>query len=160
MNEFISPIQFDKSFLTSIDFDIKEGPKHFNAPPSLNNLSHSLEVSHSRDYEDIEGMVSCQCVLAVKWKVEAQNEKGDYAPLFRANAEIMGWAKCPSRDHDPKEVQEVLAASNIGFLWAALRDYFDVLTGASVVGRILLPAISPYVLLEDDASKDEEGSKS
>lgn len=158
MNEFISPIQFDKSFLTSIDFDIKEGPKHFNVPPSLNNLSHSLEVSHSRNYEEEEGMVLCQCILAVRWEVEAQDEKGEYAPLFRANAEIMGWAKCLSGDHDPKEVKEVLAASNIGFLWAALRDHFDVLTGASVVGRIFLPAISPYALLENDANED--GSES
>ena len=159
MSDFVSPIQFDNSYLASIEFDLSEGLKHFKAPPNLGDLSHSLEVSHARNYEETEGKIGCWCDLAVRWSVEALDDEKEYSSLFHAKAEIAGWARCPIANYETEEVQEVLAASNIGFLWATLRDHFDSLTGASAIGRIQLPAISPYALLEKNEGEGDPGSE-
>lgn len=150
MSDFISPIAFEKCYLSNINFDLREAFLHFRDQPDLSSIKHELEVGHAIESAEENDAFKCKCTLILKWDVSTLNEDEEMNPLFHAEAEIVGFSSCLVGGKNPEEVTSVLNASTVGFLWAKIRDIFDDITGQSIIGRVMLPPITPQALLEEE----------
>lgn len=147
--DLISPISFAPSSLVSIGFDVDSAIKNPGSFRGLNELRNVLEVNRILKKTKEERAFSCECRLEVKWEIQSPD---DGLKMATASCVIVGAASAqlPEDEAQQADAENAICANAISYLWAKCRDWFDVLSSTSAIGRVSLPAINPYSLLQDE----------
>ena len=146
---WISPCQLLRSLVYSESF---EGNAELGASPSGNvNISITPAFNEKPDSSDPR-MIVCECFLSVSYAFLANGSdeticKGacDIAGSVSARSEVpVVELEGPAQEMFVKS----LRANTLSLLYAQIRGRVDQTTGASVVGRRILPAISPFEFMD------------
>lgn len=156
MSNILAFLDYTDSNLVSIAFDVLPGVAELAEKPDVSQSPVDLEILRGHSFETQGDTLRCLCKLAVSFEVHtaAPSDEEEGIAIARGSCAMTGAAECPI-DEDGEEMQkQVLAANTISYLWAKMRDWVELVSQAGPLGRVSLPAVDPFALL-DEANADE-----
>ena len=152
MIDILAFLDYTDSNLVSISFEITPEFVELDEKPDTSTSPIELEIYRGHSFEVSEAMLRCFCRLAVKFEVRAPANSGvedDGALLAQGSCAMTGAAECQIDEEDGEMQKQVLAANTISYLWAKMRDWIELVSQAGPLGRVSLPAVDPFALLDE-----------
>lgn len=168
MSDIRAFLDYTRAELIEIAFDTNPALDNFEEEPDLSSAPVELEIVRGLAFNVDGATLRCQCKVEVSFEVhiaesieygtsvEALDNDGLLAARGRCG--ISGGAFCDLDDGDQEGLQKkVLAANTIAYLWGKIRDWVELISLSSPLGRVALPAIDPFALVGELVEGDEDG---
>lgn len=141
-------VKYEPAYLIYFSFDIRDLVMKCEERPDLENAKSELAVSHNISFEQEGERLRCGGTLDVTWTVIFEEDDGNAE--FIAECGMVGAASCAYIEGDEETLRGILAPNLIVFLWGKIRDLIEDASMVSPLDRIILPAIDPVALLNQD----------
>lgn len=155
MSDLVSSIEFKESRLINLSFDASPSLESFDSVPDMSKATYNIDVNRGYAFREESGSLLCDCTIRMKWKIYVGGE-GESDPPLAAKAEcgMVAMSGAPSIAREPIEdaqlARDVLVANTISFIWGKMRDWIELVSLSSPLGKLSLPAIDPYALVSKD----------
>lgn len=158
MSDILAFLDYTDSKLLSIEFDVLPGLSELDEKPDVSQSPVDLEIYRGHSFEVQDGALRCLCRLGVNFEVHAAaapDDEGEGLLIARGSCIMTGAAECHVDEDDAEMQRQVLAANTISYLWAKMRDWIELLSQAGPLGRVSLPAVDPFALLDESNAVEE-----
>lgn len=143
-----SLVKYEPSFLIYFSFDARDLLTKCEDRPDVENAKSELAVDHNVFFDKEEGRLQCNGMLDVTWTLRF--EEGEEDIEFVTKCGMLGAASCECAEEDEEALKGVLAPNLVVYLWGKIRDQIERASLATPLDRMILPAINPIALLNDE----------
>lgn len=157
MSSILAFLDYTDSNLVSIAYEVLTDPDELKEDLNISQSPMDLEIFRGHSFETQGDALRCSCKLAVKFEIRipsaSDGEEG--CLIARGSCAMTGAAECQIEEEDEEMQQQVLAANVISYLWAKMRDWIELVSQAGPLGRVSLPAVDPFALLDKSNAVEE-----
>lgn len=148
MSGFISPVQYNQARLLAVSFEVFHNPTEIAEQIDMSESRREFEVTRSYRTGENDERYAVICRLDLDMNV-TEKEAPEDNPVARFVCSFEVLATAPKDSEQEEDIKRFLVANAIAFLWGKMRDLCESISTTTSTGKITLPAIDPYLILNN-----------